>query len=121
MVRHDLIHWLRWRRFDSFSTTLSNPEAAGTDLGEQDVSVTVSKPEAAITNLTTNGEAGTGPRGNDVSTKGIVFLALYLVVAILLCFYGLIVLWPGPSPSGQVTSWQSSGCPGSDSYSHTSI
>ncbi len=80
----------------------SNPEAARTDFGEPGVSATVAKPEAAKTNLPSKGKAGTGPGGNDVSTKGIVFLALYLVVAILLCFYGLIVLWPGPSPSGQV-------------------
>jgi hypothetical protein len=89
----------------------SNPEAAGTDFGEQGVSATVSKPEATITNLTSNGEAGTGPGGNDVSTKGIVFLALYLVVAILLCFYGLIVLWPGPSPSGQVPPGKAAAAP----------
>ena len=89
----------------------SNPEAAGTDLGEQGVSATVSKPEAATTNLTSKGEAGTGPGGSDVSTKGIVFLALYLVVAILLCFYGLIVLWPGPSPSGQVPPGKAAAAP----------
>lgn len=80
----------------------ANPEAAGTDLGEQGVSATVSNPEAAKPNLTSKDEAGTGPGGDDVSTRGIIFLALYLVVAILLCFCGLIVLWPGPSPSGQV-------------------
>lgn len=45
---------------------------------------------------------GTGPGGNDVGTVGIVVLTLYLIVVILLCFYGLIALWPGPSPSGQV-------------------
>src|SRR5438552_679221 len=89
----------------------SNPEAAGTDLGEQGVSATASKPEAAKTNLTSKGKAGTGPGGHDVSTKGIVFLALYLVVAILLCFYGLIVLWPGPSPSGQVPPGKAAAAP----------
>lgn len=83
-------------------TSSSNSDAAGTDLGEKGVSATVSKPEAAKTNLTRKDEPGTGPGGEDVSTRGIVFLALYLVVAILLCFYGLIALWPGPSPSGQV-------------------
>jgi hypothetical protein len=89
----------------------SNSDAAGADLGEQGVSATVSKPEATKTNLTSNGEAGTGPGGNDVSAKGIVFLALYLVVAILLCFYGLIVLWPGPSPSGQVPPGKAAAAP----------
>ena len=89
----------------------SNYDAAGADLGEKGVSATVAKPEAAKTNLTTNGEAGTGPGGNDVSAKGIVFLALYLVVAILLCFYGLIVLWPGPSPSGQVPPGKAAAAP----------
>ena len=58
-----------------------------------------------------NPEAGTGPGDNDVGTKGIVFLALYLVIAILLCFYGLIVLWPGPSPSGQVPPGKAAAAP----------
>ena len=58
-----------------------------------------------------NPEAGTGPGDDDVGTKGIVFLALYLVVAILLCFYGLIVLWPGPSPSGQVPPGKAAAAP----------
>lgn len=92
-------------------TGSSNSGAAGAALGEEGVGATVSKPEAAKTNLTTNGEAGTGPGGNDVSAKGIVFLALYLVVAILLCFYGLIVLWPGPSPSGQVPPGKAAAAP----------
>ena len=80
--------------------------------GDANVGAAVSKPEDGKTSLpsqgvgtsadTSNVEAGTGPGGNDVSTIGIVLLALYLVVAILLCFYGLIALWPGPSPSGQV-------------------
>jgi hypothetical protein len=80
----------------------ANPEAGGADLGDKDVAAPVSKPEAAKPNLTTKDEARTGPGKDDVSPKGIVFLALYLVVAILLCFYGLIALWPGPSPSRQV-------------------
>ena len=83
-------------------TSSPNPETGGADLGDQNVAAPVSKPEAAKTNLTSTGEARTGPGGDDVSTRGIVFLALYLVVAILLCFYGLIALWPGPSPSGQI-------------------
>ena len=89
----------------------SNPEAAGTDLGERGVSATVPKPEAAKANLTSKGEAATGPGGNDVSPIGIVFLALYLVVAILLCFYGLIVLWPGPSPSGKIPTGKAGAAP----------
>ena len=57
---------------------------------------------AAVTSSAPNAEAGTGPGANNVGTIGIVCLAFYLIVAILLCFYGLIALWPGPSPSGQV-------------------
>jgi hypothetical protein len=30
------------------------------------------------------------------------FYPVYLIAAILFCFCGLIVLWPGPSPSGQL-------------------
>jgi hypothetical protein len=89
-INRDL--WRREAKQTAKSTgdaSSSNPEAAGTDLGE----------------------AGTGPGGNDVGTKGIVFLALYLVVAILLCFYGLIVLWPGPSPSGQVPPGKAAAAP----------
>jgi hypothetical protein len=47
---------------------------------------------------------GTGPGGNNVGTIGIVCITLYLIGAILLCFYGLIAIWPGPSPSGQMPS-----------------
>jgi hypothetical protein len=92
-------------------TSSSKAEGAGADLGDKDVAAPVSKPEAAKTNLTRKDEARTGPGGNDVSPKGIVFLALYLVVAILLCFYGLIVLWPGPSPSGQVPPGKAAAAP----------
>lgn len=49
---------------------------------------------------------GTGPGSKDVGTIGIVFLSVYLVAAILLCFYGLIALWPGPSPSGKLPPGQ---------------
>jgi hypothetical protein len=45
-------------------------------------------------------EAGQGPGGGYVPLLGIVPLALYLVVAIALCLYGLIVLWPVPTPAG---------------------
>jgi hypothetical protein len=45
-------------------------------------------------------EAGKGPGGGYVPLIGIVPLALYLVVAIALCLYGLIVLWPVPTPGG---------------------
>src|SRR5881275_230094 len=88
--------------------TLSNAKTAP---GDKDVGTTVSKPEVAQANPTTEGVAktatnpkdapGTGPGDKDVGAIGIVFLAFYLIAAILLCFYGLIVLWPGPSPSGQ--------------------
>jgi hypothetical protein len=90
----------------------SNTETAGTDLGNKNVGAAVSKPEGAKTSListgvdttsgTSNVEPGTGPGFSDVGTIGIVCLTLYLIAAILLCFYGLIVLWPGPSPSGQL-------------------
>lgn len=91
----------------SFSNT-------GTDLSEKNVGATISKPEGAKTSLTSEGvgttsavskvKAGTGPGDADVGTIGIVLLALYLIVAILTCFYGLIVLWPHTSPAqlGQV-------------------
>src|SRR5438552_3748714 len=92
-------------------TSSPNPEAGGADLGDQNVAAPVSKPEAAKTNLTSTGGARTGPGGDDVRPRGIVFLALYLVVAILLCFYGLIALWPGPSPSGQVPPGKSAAAP----------
>src|SRR5213080_261348 len=88
--------------------TLSNAKTAP---GDKDVGTTVSKPEVAQANPTTEGVAktatnpkdapGTGPGDKDVGAIGIVFLAFYLIAAILLCFYGLIALWPGPSPSGQ--------------------
>jgi hypothetical protein len=45
-------------------------------------------------------EAGEGPGGGYVPLVGIVPLALYLVLAIALCLYGLIVLWPVPTPAG---------------------
>lgn len=43
---------------------------------------------------------GEGPGGGYVPLIGIVPLAVYLVVAIGLCLYGLIVLWPVPTPAG---------------------
>ena len=91
------------------SDTIPSKAKAGPD--EKDVGTTLIKPEVAPTNPTTEGVGrtvpnpkiteGTGPGDKDVGTIGIVFLAFYLIAAILLCFYGLIVLWPGPSPSGQ--------------------
>jgi hypothetical protein len=45
-------------------------------------------------------EGCNGPGGGYVPLLGIVPLALYLVVAIALCLYGLIVLWPVPTPAG---------------------
>jgi hypothetical protein len=98
-------------------TGSSNAHAAGADLGNKDVGATASNPEVTKTNVTSKSvgsasddatvEAGTGPGANDVGTIGIVCLTFYLITAILLCFYGLIVLWPGPSPSGQVPPGQS--------------
>src|SRR5215472_4053703 len=82
---------------------------AGTDLGEKNIGATISKPEGAKTSLTSEGvgttsavwkvKAGTGPGEADVGIVGIVLLALYLIAAILFCFYGLIALWPLKSPS----------------------
>ena len=76
-------------------TSSSNTEGAKTSLTSKGVATTFS---------TSKVKAGTGPGDADVGTIGIVLLALYLIVAILLCFYGLIVLWPRTSPSqlGQV-------------------
>lgn len=90
--------------------TSSTAAAAGAGLGGKDVGATVSGPEGAKTNLTSEGVSttsatrmvvvpGTGPGDENVGTIGVVGLGLYLIAAILLCFYGLIVLWPGPSPS----------------------
>jgi hypothetical protein len=99
------------------------PSKSKTDPHDKDVGPTVVKPEVAQTNPTAEGvgttvpkpkiargttvrqpkiAAGTGPGDKDVGTIGIVFLSFFLIAAILLCFYGLIALWPGPSPSGQV-------------------
>ena len=90
----------------------SDTEAAGADLDAKDVGATASKPEGGKTSSTekrvgtssdpSKGELGTGPGANDVGTIGILCITFYLIAAILLCFYGLIVIWPGPSPSGQV-------------------
>lgn len=43
---------------------------------------------------------GNGPGGGYIPLSGIIVLATYLVVSIALCLYGLIVLWPVPTPSG---------------------
>jgi hypothetical protein len=90
----------------------TTPSNAETPPGDKDVGTTVSEPKVAETKLTTEGvgttvlkpqiKGGTGPGDKDVGPIGIVFLTFFLIAAILLCFYGLIVLWPGPSPSGQV-------------------
>jgi hypothetical protein len=76
------------------NTDSSNTEA-GADLGDthDDVDTAADAPKV---------KPGTGPGDKDVGTIGIVVLTFYLITAILLCFYGLIALWPGPSPSGQV-------------------
>ena len=94
------------------NTSSSNTEGAGAGLDNADVAATVSKPEGGKTSLSTkdvggtaaasNVEPGTGPGDKDVGAIGIVVLTFYLIAVISLCFYGLIVLWPGPSPSGQV-------------------
>jgi hypothetical protein len=49
-----------------------------------------------------NVEGRTGPGDKDVGVTGIVVLSGCLIAAMLFCFCGLIVLWPGPSPSGQL-------------------
>jgi hypothetical protein len=94
------------------NTSPFNTEGAGAGLGDTDVGATVSKPEGGKTSLSSKDvgtpaaasqvEPGTGPGDKDVGAIGIVVLTFYLIAAILLCFYGLIALWPGPSPSGQV-------------------
>jgi hypothetical protein len=91
--------------------TSSNAAAGGADVG-----ATVSGPGGAKTNLTSERVsttppastvvAGAGPGDQNVGTIGIVSLGLYLIAVTLLCFYGLIVLWPGPSPSSPAPSSQ---------------
>lgn len=76
------------------NTSSSNTGATGADVGDtHDVGTTADAAKV---------KPGTGPGDKDVGAIGIVVLTFYLIAAILLCFYGLIALWPGPSPSGQV-------------------
>ncbi|HEY7001130.1 MAG TPA: hypothetical protein VH330_05265 [Candidatus Udaeobacter sp.] len=76
------------------NTSSANTGRAGTEIGDiQGVGVIARAAKV---------KPGTGPGDKDVGTIGIVVLTFYLIAAILLCFYGLIALWPGPSPSGQV-------------------
>src|SRR4029453_15407929 len=94
------------------NTSSSNTEGAEAGLGDTDVGAAVSKPEGGKTSLSSkdpgttaassNVEPGTGPGDKDVGAIGIVVLTFYLIAAILLCFHGLVALWPGPSPSGQI-------------------
>lgn len=44
--------------------------------------------------------AGPGPGAKPVPAAGIVVISAYLVAAMLLCLYGLLVFWPVPTPSG---------------------
>jgi hypothetical protein len=44
---------------------------------------------------------GPGPGEKCLPVPGIIFLSAYLVGAIALCLYGLVVLWPVPTPSGE--------------------
>jgi hypothetical protein len=41
-----------------------------------------------------------GPGAKHVGFIGILLLATYLVVAVLLCIYALVLLWPTPVPAG---------------------
>jgi hypothetical protein len=43
---------------------------------------------------------GEGPGAKYVGFTGILLLAIYLVIAVLLCIYALVVLWPTPVPAG---------------------
>lgn len=43
---------------------------------------------------------GKGPGGEYVTPRGIVAVSVYLVVAIILCLYGMLVFWPGQNPAG---------------------
>src|SRR5438270_960610 len=43
---------------------------------------------------------GQGPGAELVSVGGIIGLSIYLVLAIALCLYGLIIFWPTPIPGG---------------------
>jgi hypothetical protein len=71
-------------------------------IAKSNADTTGSKAQVAGTDAAKKVKPGTGPGHKDVGTIGIVFLGFYLIAAILLCFYGLIALWPGPSPSGQL-------------------
>lgn len=42
---------------------------------------------------------GVGPGGQPVGVPGIIVIAIYLIGAVLFCLYGLVVLWPTPTPS----------------------
>ena len=43
---------------------------------------------------------GKGPGEKYVTIRGIVAISVYLVVAIILCLYGMLVFWPAPNPAG---------------------
>jgi hypothetical protein len=45
--------------------------------------------------------SGNGPGSGTVGIFGIVVLNVYLVLFAVSLIYGLVVLWPGPTPSGQ--------------------
>ncbi len=120
-------------------TSSSKAETGGTNLSDKNAGAAASQPEGAKTSLTSKGvsttsstskvKAGTGPGDADVGTIGIVLLALYLIAAILLCFYGLIILWPRTSPSqlGQVPPGKAavtptpSAAPSSDSTTESAL
>ena len=116
----------------------TTPSNAETHPADKDVGTTGFKPEVAQTNPTSAGvgttsaatkvEPGTGPGDKDVGTIGIMVLSFYLIAAILFCFCGLIVLWPGPSPSGPPASQVAvtptptpSAAPSSDSMTQSSL
>jgi len=42
---------------------------------------------------------GEGPGSQPVGVPGIIVICLYLIGAVLFCLYGLVVLWPTPTPS----------------------
>lgn len=50
-----------------------------------------------------------GPGEKHMGAMGIVLLALYLMGAVVICLYGLLLLWPTPTPSRNRTPEERSG------------
>ena len=51
-------------------------------------------------NASSSSGGGEGPGAKHVGFIGILLLGIYLVTAVLLCIYALVILWPIPVPAG---------------------